>query len=319
MLWWKILTGAVIAIVALAVLFIAFCAVTYFIVFFSPKKGQNNDMRIPEGVNYERYGGIPKEMIKAAAAIPYENVGITARDGTKLTGRLYLNYPPDAPFAICFHGYRGTPCRDFSGGLVSLIELGNNVLVVNQRAHGTSGGHTITFGIKERHDCHDWIDFCIGKFGNDLKIVLYGISMGATTVLMACDEDLPANVKWIIADCPFNAPEDIIKSVTAGMGLPASAAYVPIYCGARIFGRFDPGEITAEDGVRKSRTHITVIHGEADGYVPCSMSERFPEVYPLCERYVFPNADHGVSYLEDKERYEKLIREINRKVVEGEV
>ncbi|MBO4364325.1 MAG: hypothetical protein J5912_08100 [Clostridia bacterium] len=317
MLWVKILTGVAITAGTAAVLFAALSAVMYFIVFFSPKKGQNVDLSIPDGANYKRYGDVPKNMIIEAASVPFESVETTSRDGTRLTGRLYVNHPQDAPLAICFHGYRGTPCRDFSGGLKSLIEAGNNVLLVNQRAHGTGGGHTITFGIKERLDCVDWVKYCTGRFGPDVKIVLFGISMGATTVLMACAEDLPDSVRWVVADCPFNAPKDIIKSVAAGMGLPAAALYVPIYCGARVFGRFDPDEVTAADGVRKSRVPVTVIHGEADSYVPCRMSEPFPELNPLCERFVFPHAEHGVSFLEDKERYERIVADICAKVRNG--
>ncbi|MBP5766461.1 MAG: hypothetical protein J6X47_05695 [Clostridia bacterium] len=93
MLWVKILTGVAIAAGTAAVLFAALSAVTYFIVFFSPKKGQNVDLSIPDGANYKRYGDVPKDMIIEAASVPFESVETTARDGTRLTGRLYAAWP----------------------------------------------------------------------------------------------------------------------------------------------------------------------------------------------------------------------------------
>ena len=37
--------------------------------------------------------------------------------------------------------------------------------------------------------------------------------MGAATVLMASELNLPANVVGIIADCPYSSPEAIIRKV----------------------------------------------------------------------------------------------------------
>lgn len=79
------------------------------------------------------------------------------------------------------------------------------------RAHGSSEGKCLTFGVKERYDCLAWINCAIERFGRDTKIFLYGISMGAATVLMAGGLDLPDNVVGIVADCGYTSPTAIIK------------------------------------------------------------------------------------------------------------
>ena len=40
------------------------------------------------------------------------------------------------------------------------------------------------------------------------EIVLYGVSMGGATVMMASGEDLPGNVKAIIEDCGYSSVWD---------------------------------------------------------------------------------------------------------------
>lgn len=69
-----------------------------------------------------------------------------------------------------------------------------SVLYAEQRGQGNSGGDFIGFGQIERYDCLDWIHWVSERCGTELPIYLCGVSMGATTVLMAAGLDLPENV-----------------------------------------------------------------------------------------------------------------------------
>ena len=91
----------------------------------------------------------------ALARDTFTPVHITAQDGTPLAAR-YYHHNDGAPLAIIFHGYRGYAVRDGLGGYTLCTKLGYNVLLPDQRAHGYSGGHTITMGVKERYDARDW-------------------------------------------------------------------------------------------------------------------------------------------------------------------
>ena len=247
-------------------------------------------------------------LIRQMDEIPYEAVTISAQDGTKLAAR-YYHVRDGAPLQIQFHGYRGTALRDFCGGNKLARESGQNTLVVDQRAHGKSGGTAITFGIRERLDCLCWAEYANRRFGSETPVFLSGVSMGAATVLMASELKLPANVVGIIADCPYSSPEAIIRKVCReDMHLPPVLVMPFIRLGARLFGHFDLKEASAVQAVRNTNIPILLLHGEDDRFVPCDMSQ---EIFDACtgekNRITFPGAGHGLSYIVDTETYSEAV------------
>ena len=183
--------------------------------------------------------------------------------------------------------------------------MGCNVLLVDERAHGKSGGRCLTLGIRERYDCRRWVDYVIGRAGPDAKIVLYGMSMGAATVLMAAGPELPKNVAGIVADCGYSAPSAILKSVIRSAHLPIFPVYALLRLGCRLFGGFDPEEASAAGAMARCDTPVLFLHGEDDRFVPCAMGR---ENYACCRAadktlLTFPAAGHGMSYMADRERY----------------
>lgn len=188
--------------------------------------------------------------------------------------------------------------------------MGHNTIVVDERAHGRSTSRTITFGIKERRDCLSWVDYVCKHFGSDTPIFLSGVSMGAAAVLMAAGLELPKNVVGIIADSPYSSPAAIISKVCKDRGLPPSLMLPVLRLGARCFGHFDLEETTVIEAVRRTRIPILLIHGEDDRFVPCRMSQ---EIWSACggprTMKTFPGAGHGLSYLVDPKRYERLVKQ----------
>ena len=292
---------------AAAALLLLISYIVYRIAFYSPNGHQNDDFNIMDTPQMDVFREKSLEMIRVAHDRPFERVYITSFDGLRLAGR-YYHQKDGAPLSICFHGYRGTPCRDFSGGSTAYLEEGHNLLMIEERAHCESQGHTITFGVKERYDCLAWTHYAVERFGSDVPIFLNGISMGAGTVLMASALDLPSQVLGIIADCPFSSPKAIICKVAADMKFPPKLAWPFLYVGARLFGRFDPNAADASEAVQHAKVPILMIHGEADYFVPIEMSYAIAAAAP--ERvalHTFPGAGHGLSFLVDKERYLDLV------------
>lgn len=186
----------------------------------------------------------------------------------------------------------------------------HNLLLIEQRAHGKSEGSTISFGILERRDLLCWVDYAIKRFGADVTIFLYGVSMGGATVLMASDLELPKNVKAIIADCPYTKPLDVILHVGKTTAFPQWLIKPFAILGARIYGSFDLLETDAIRAVQNTKIPILIIHGEDDRYVPCEMSAEAAEVNPkMVQRHTFPGAAHGISYLVDTPRYHKIVKD----------
>lgn len=301
MVW---LLGAIVLVMVLLVA--AFC---YCVTFRSPNVALDDPYAIPPGKQYENVADKMLEMICALESVAYQQVYITARDGTKLAGR-YYHFCDGAPIQLFFHGYRGNAVREFACAYPLAQKLGYNALVIDQRAHGKSGGHVITFGIRERYDCLDWCNHATERFGRNTKLFLTGISMGGATVLMASDLKLPKNVAGIIADCPFASPGKIIRKICRDIKLPCWLTYPFVALGALLFGNFRIWESSAIRSVKKTRIPILLIHGGDDRFVPGDMSRR---IYDACrsdkEIAVFPKAGHGLSYLTDPKRYESIVRD----------
>ncbi len=285
--------------------------------FGSPRGDQNDDLAVPGLPQFDLYRDRIQSMIRSLNEVPYERVYITSYAGLRLAGRLYPG-EPGAPVVIGVHGYRGTPSRDFSGGAALHIAAGRTVLLAEQRSQCSSQGKYITMGVRERFDCLAWVDYALERFGPDTKIVLNGISMGASTVLMAAGLGLPDNVNGIIADCPFTSPGQIVKSVMAGMGLPSFPLYPLLAAGARVFAGFGMEEADAAEAVRHVKVPILLIHGEDDRFVPCEMSRAIAAANPNIRLETFPGAGHGLSFLADRERYAALAEDFIRQVTSGQ-
>ena len=275
-----------------------------------PRKALPSDViETPEGEIYEPYREKMENWIREARAMPHEDVQITSFDGLKLQGKFY-EYAPGAPIELMFHGYRGSAERDMSGGVQRCFKVGRSALVVEQRCSRDSEGNVITFGINEHRDCLKWVEFMIEHFGPDVKIILTGISMGASTVLTAGGQPLPQNVIGILADCGYTSAKDIIYRVIRQMGLPPKLSYPFVKLGARLFGHFDLDETSPIEAVKKCAVPVIFFHGESDDFVPCDMSRENFEACASRKRLVtIPGAGHGLSYAVDPQRYLEELRD----------
>ncbi len=255
-----------------------------------------------------------KKYIEDLLALPYEEVSIKSFDGLTLYAR-YYHVKDGAPTEIQCHGYRSVSTHDFSAGGLECMKMGYNLLLIDQRAHGKSEGRVISFGIKERYDVLSWVNYLNDRFGKKSEILLYGISMGAGTVLMASSLPMPENVVGVVADCSYSTVKDIIMKVVYDMHFPAKFFYPFIRLGARLFGGFDPDEISPISEVKNNKIPILLIHGEGDNFVPCDMSR---EIYKSASDAVLvtvAEAGHGLSFIYDREKYMAAVNEFHARVL----
>lgn len=293
--------------ILLGLFLLLFCAawVCYRLVFVAPRQTEKDLFQLPETEQYIPYKEEAIQMIRNAAAIPYEEIWIQSSDGIPLYGKYYASKTPGAPVQIMMHGYHSSGEHDFCGGMPYALSQGYSVLMVDQRGQGKSGGKCMTFGVKERLDCLAWIDYVLQRLGPEQKILLYGMSMGAATVLMAAGMPLPTNVKGIVADCGYTAPEDILRKEIRARHYPVWLVYPLVRLGGILFGGFDVESASASDAMTHCTVPVCLIHGEDDRFVPCEMSRKN---FTLCtaENKVLltvPHAGHGISYLVDKASY----------------
>ena len=294
------IVGIVLLVIILAFFITSF--VVYRMAYARNDKIIGTPLDFPDSEFYTPYAEEMTKNIKIFLDIPYEEVYITSHDGLKLHGKFYEGQK-DKPVIIFFHGYRANATRDGSGIHTLGTKKGLNILVITQRAHNESEGKTITFGIKESIDCLSWIDYVKERFGQDKKVILWGISMGAATVMTAAGRDLPDNVLGIGADCGYSSTKDILRCVIKGMKLPVGPAYFFARMGARIYGGFDVEETSPMEALKKAKVPVLFIHGVADDFVPCYMTHTNYEACASDKSLVLvENAGHGMSYYVDMEK-----------------
>ena len=311
----KILLYIIIAVIILALVWLLTSLICFLIVFFSPRRAKKipDHYPLPKEEIYKPYHARMIEWIKAARAMPRERLEITSHDGLKLVS-YYYEFAPGAPIEILFHGYRGDGERDLAAGIERCFKIGRSAIVIKQRASGESEGFIITFGIKERLDCIAWCKYITERFGEDVKIILTGISMGAATVMMASGEELPSSVVSVLADCGYTSPKEIIIKVMKDMKLPAAIFYPFVKLGARIFGGFDLEETSPIEAMQKTKLPIIFIHGDSDDFVPHYMSERLFEV--CASKYksfvTIEGAGHGLAYPQNMDKYLGALRNFEK-------
>ena len=176
-------------------------------------------------------------------------------------------------WAIVVHGYGG------SGKLMSdkskyFYDMGYNVLIPDLRGHGKSEGDYIGMGWKDRLDIISWINFII-KENPNAEIVLHGTSMGAATVLMTSGENLPSNVKAIVADCAYtSAWDEFSYQLETYLKVPSYYILNVTNMVTKLKAGYSLKEASALESVKKATVPILYIHGDKDKFVPYSMMDK---------------------------------------------
>lgn len=247
--------------------------------------------------------------IKYINSKPFEWHYIKSIDGLNLAARYFENKASNKVI-ILFHGYRSVAENDFAGIFNYYYELGYNILLVDQRSHGKSEGKYITFGVKERYDCLSWCEYINEKFHEINEIILGGISMGATTILLATELNLPSNVKGIIADCGFTSPKAIIEKVVSskfGVDIRVLLPLVNLIC--KSLAKFSVYECSVVEVLKNNKLPILFIHGTSDDFVPSRMSRENYEACNSKKKLVLIDCVmHGVACLQDKVTFRKEIK-----------
>lgn len=243
-------------------------------------------------------------------SLPTEAVSITARDGTPLRGHWYHAESPRR-LLIMVHGWHSTWCINFGTSAPFYHGCGCELLFIEQRCHGESGGKMISYGIKERFDVLDWLDYA-QSVHPELPVYLCGLSMGASTVLMTAGEPVADRVTAVIADCGYTSPKEVVAaSVKKRIGPATGPTMAAVNLNCRLRGGFgldDYSTLTAMD--RDTDIPVLFIHGDADTLVPCRMSM---ENYIACrapkELYIVHDAPHATAYLKETEAYQARVKQ----------
>ena len=290
----------------------------YFVNYAIARSGAGGDRKISQESTIEVLGEdekiiennkkIAKENSeKWSEAIQQKQVEVKANDNITLRGTEYLNQEETNKWAIILHGYRSNPSSVLTIG-EHFSEKGYNVLIPSMRACADSEGEYVGMGWLDKEDLKCWINLIMEENKN-AEIILHGSSMGAATVLMASGDELPANVKNIIADSGYTSVWDIFASeAKARFNLPEFPVLNMFQIVANRKAKYDIKEASSLEQVKKSKTPILFIHGDKDGFVPEYMCEKLYDATNCKkEKIIIHGAGHTDGKYREPEKYYNTI------------
>ena len=137
-------------------------------------------------------------------------------------------------------------------------ELGYNVLMPDNMSHGDSEGQIIGFGWNDRLNVIKWAELLVEQ-NSDSEITLFGVSMGAATVMMASgEESLPDQVVNIIEDCGYSSVWDELKYQAKDMyNLPAFPILYEVSAISKIRAGFSYGQASSVNQLKNNTREVT--------------------------------------------------------------
>lgn len=240
----------------------------------------------------------------------WREVEIRAADGAPLRAWFFEPKASNGAVVLVLHGI-----ADTRGGTLAyasmLLRRGYMVLAPDSRAHGTSGGAIVTFGILERDDVRRWIEW-IRTSARPVAVYGLGISLGAAILLQTIEGAEP--FRAVVAESPFATFEHIaydrVGQLTGlgAFGWRGAAALVaePALLYARVRYGLELRSVSPMEGVRRARLPILLIHGTADDNVYPYHSRLLQAANPQhVELWEAPGSRHVRVLRDHPEEYER--------------
>ena len=204
---------------------------------------------------------------------------------------------------ILCHGWRSSGATDFCWIMQDYLARGFDLLILDQRGHGRSGGRWLGFGVLEAKDLLCWTNEVCRRQGGGHPILLHGMSMGAASVQFALDLPLPDAVVGAVADCGFSSPRAELAHVLRDLRLPVWPLLPLLHLYARLFAGYGLSDRCATDVMQHNRRPVVWLHGERDKLVPCHMSRAAHDA-AICRKWLVtvPGAGHELATLVDPDR-----------------
>ncbi len=240
-----------------------------------------------------------------------QEVSITTADHVVLRGWLLRPSIGNGNAALVLHGLADNRLG-MSGYAELLLAHGYTVLLPDARAHGVSGGELATYGLLERSDIHQWVDFLL-KAAQPRCVYGMGESMGAAELLQSLQED--TRFCAVVAESPFSTFREIAYDrmgqpfrLGPWVGRTVLRPLVEIaFLRARWKYGLDLGQVSPEDAVARSHTPVLLIHGQIDGNIPVRHSRAIHARAPQSVVWEVPGADHCGALAAAPQEFERRV------------
>ncbi len=233
-----------------------------------------------------------------------KEIHINNSENKKLTALEIKNEHVSHSYVIICHQYGGTP-ESMEEYVKHFYGLGFNIILPDMRGHGGSSYENISFGWRDSADVADWVDSIVSK-DKKARIALFGVSLGANAVTLCASEDLPDNVRLVIADSCYTSMEELLKQFVKSETPFSSLLTVNLlsaFAKNKLGESFENADTIAK--LKNIELPIMFINGEDDAVVPPLVSKK---LYENCdaqgvEEVLIEKGVHGRNLQADKETY----------------
>jgi fermentation-respiration switch protein FrsA (DUF1100 family) len=194
--------------------------------------------------------------------------------------------------------------HEFEDVVPWLREAGYGCFIFDFRGHGESDGEFTTVAAsQEVQDARAAIDFVRVRFGDDLPLAVYGISMGGAVAIQVAATDV--GIRAVVTDCAFAAlPRVLDHAFEAWMNLPKEVFRRPVSEFARLFTGIHVDEVRPVDVAHAiaPRPYL-LIHNTEDRFVDPSDADLIATAYGSGIETWRPGGDHVKSRFNHPEEY----------------
>lgn len=245
--------------------------------------------------------------------MPKENVVIKSPYGYPLSGTFIPNPEPTTKTIVFVHGFMEN--RTVGLNYMSIyMQSGFNLLLIDSRDHGESGGDSVTWGNLEKYDLDQWISWVQQHFPNG-TIGVHGISMGAATALLHAElNESNKRVAFYIADSAYSDFETLMElQINRYLDSNNSEIAKILLQYANVISYFHSRSTFQQASPLRAVQHVTTpilyIHGDADELVPAYMSLELQEATKgPSEVFIFTNSTHGSAIFDDQKSYKEIVQ-----------
>lgn len=248
----------------------------------------------------------PMEATPASVGLDFREVELKSPDGIGLAA-WWVPRANSSRAAVLVHGWGGNKSNGPVLATAPIYARADyNILMLDLRAHGASGGERQTLGYREPRDVRGALDWLQERGFEPEDIVLHGWSMGAATVVRSAPG---TGVDAVVEEAGYaDLPLLLGRAIPESSGLPAF--FNPgIVLSAKLLLDFDPRAVVPKrEAARLSEeeTSLFIIHSTTDETVPFEHARIFRNAYPEAEFWRLKGYDHVEAYTHSQYR-ERLL------------
>jgi pimeloyl-ACP methyl ester carboxylesterase len=237
----------------------------------------------------------------------YEDATLKAADGTPIAAWYIPAAAPSAKTIVLVHGYQCNRLLWLRQKVVPMLHDTYNLVLIDLRNHGASGGHVTTFSTLERLDVLAGIAEAKRRGAESIGVI--GQSLGASSSINAVAE--APEVKALVEDCAFATVFSAFTGAISSTWVPQPAliAATALQLANQKLGL----DMTAHEPITNIASiaprPVTFIHGGQDPYIFPVNVQILSNAYPAPKDvWVCPGALHGDSDTTRPEEWKQHVR-----------